>query len=246
MVFFPALSWDSTDFWDNDEVCQSSRKLIEKRNILMASWLKNMSAIFFPLCVTSCQLIVTVSAQWSKETPMVRIHRRQGNTELSSLKKTTLCCKQWGWGWRRDVAPSPYLLRLMYPQEQQCQFTAVHSIARERCSSILTRPNTTKVLAYFIELTIGIIQLLIYLLFLCHMLNMPACQARKDFLVAWRILPVLPLSWHSGGPVHSQKNDWRQHKCGFFWVSRSGDKSSCHVNSQSQRTISILMQHYHK
>lgn len=52
---------------------------------------EKISAICFPLCVTSLQPIVTASTQWSKETPMVRLQRRQGDTELiSSLQKTPL------------------------------------------------------------------------------------------------------------------------------------------------------------
>lgn len=90
--------------------------------------------------------------------------------------------------WGKDVAP--YLMKLTSLQEHYWQLTAMQPVTRE----LLIRGDTTKVLPYFILLTVGIVQLLIYLLLLPHTPNMPACQMKQATLTACRILPVLLLS----------------------------------------------------
>lgn len=117
----------------------------------------------------------------------------------------------------------------------------MQQVTRGLCSSVLTRANTANVLPYFINisLTVGIIQLLIYLLFHPHTTNMPHSASHSYSLKSIThpaAILALRRTWLFA-------EEWlTTTETRFSWVSRSGDKSSWHANNPSQkRTISILM-----
>lgn len=162
-----------------------------------------MSAICFPPCVTSFQPFSVCAPDGPRR--LQRWGCRESEVTLNTshhFKKPSFFYSQGGWGCGRHM--DPYLMSLLLPQEEHWQLTALQQVTMGFC-----RASTAKVLPYFISPTVGIFELLIYLLFLLHTLSMSACQARQVTHKDWRILPscCCPRTQES---QHLQKNDWWQ------------------------------------